>query len=146
MTLEVVDMRFERNALALSSLSPGAQGLVKNIIAESNESDIATPGGKGNKEKFFNHGYDKDPLFQGRSAPGPQVTVSIYYMPANQWEYNNYEVIDKSVGMLSGRRRLAVRLIEKRKVAFYSTGHPKNEKPGLRTNVYTGFTPIDTSR
>src|SRR5262245_50080102 len=146
MTLEVVDMTFERGTLALSSLSPGAQGLIKNIIDESNTSDIATPGGKGNKDKFFNHGYDKDPLYQGRMAPGPKVTVSIYYMPSNKWEYDNYEVIDKEIGMLSGRRRLAVRINEERKVAFYSTGHPKNQKPGLRTNEYTGFTPIDTKK
>ena len=146
MTLEVVDMTSERGALALSSLGAGAQGLVKNIIAESNASDIATPGGKGSKDKFFNNGYDKDPYYQGRIAPGPQVTVSIYYMPSNKFEYDHYEVIDKAVGMLSGRRRLAVRINEQKKVAFYVTGHPKNEKPGLRTNVYTGFTPIDTSR
>jgi hypothetical protein len=146
MTLEVVDMSFERGSLAMSGLGAGAQGLIKNIIDESNSSDIATPGGKGSKDKFFNHGYDKDPLYQGRSSPGPGVTVSVYYMPANKWEYDNYEVIDKAVGMLSGRRRLAVRINEQGKVAFYSTGHPKNETPGLRTNVYTGFTPIDTRK
>lgn len=145
MTLEVVDMKFEKSAQALTSLSAGTQSLVNNIIAESNASDIATPGGSGNKDKFFNHGYDKDPKYQGRSGPGSGVTVSIYYMPANRKEYDDYEVIDEEVGMLSGRRRLAVRT-EGGKVAFYTTGHPKNEKPGLRTNSYTGFVPIDTSR
>ncbi len=144
--MDIVDMSFERGALAMTSLSAGAQQLIRNIIDGANTSDIATPGGKGSKDKFFNHGYDKDPAYQGRSAPGPKVTVSIYYMPSNQWEYDNYEVIDKAVGMLSGRRRLAVRMNEQDKVAFYVTGHPKNEKPGLRTNVYTGFTPVDTKR
>jgi hypothetical protein len=144
MTLEVVDMKFEKSAQALTSLSAGTQALVNNIIAESNTSNIQTPGGTGNKESFFNHGYDLDPKMQGRSKAGPGVTVSIYYMPSNRKEYDDFQVIDKEVGMLSGRRRLVVR-IEGGKVAFYTTSHP-HEKPGLRTNSYTGFVPIDTAR
>lgn len=144
MTLTVVDMRFDKQAQALSSLSEGTRQLVKNIIDESNDSNISTPGGKGNKQKFFNHGYEYDPKLNGRSKNGPGVDVHIYYMPANKREYDDYAVIDKEVGMLSGRRRLVVRF-ESEKVAFYTTAHPE-KKPGLPDNSYGVFTPIDTSR
>lgn len=144
MTLTVTDMRFDKQAQALTSLSAGAQTLIKNIINESNDSNIATPGGTGDKQKFFNHGYEYDPKLNGRSKNGAGVEVHIYYMPSNKREYDDYAVIDKAVGMLSGRRRLAVRF-ESEKVTFYTVAHPE-KKPGLPDNSYGVFTPIDTSR
>ena len=142
MPLTLLDMSLVRHAQALTSLSVGTQTLIANIIAQTDTSDIATPGGKGNKKAFFNHGYDKDPATNGGKL-GLGATVSIYYMPANKKEYDDYEVIDKAVGMLSGRRRLAVRT-ENDKTSFYTTGHPKNE--AIRSNTYTGFVPIDPKR
>lgn len=64
-------------------------------------------------------------------------------MPSNKREYDDYEVIDKQVGMLSGRRRLVVRK-QDGKVTFYTTSHPK-QAAGLRTNSYVTFTPINAS-
>lgn len=145
MTLKVVDMSLVKHAQALSSLSAGTQSLINNIINESNASDIQTPGGSGSKDKFFNHAYNQDPKYQGRIAPGAGVSVAIYYMPSNKNEYDNYNVIDKEVGMLSGRRRLAVR-IEGGAVEFYTTGHPKSDDRDSRSNSYIGFTPVNTKR
>lgn len=143
MTLKLLDMSFNRQAQKLTSLSTGAQTLVKNIIDETNTSNISTPGGSGDKQAFFNHGDDRDPAMQGRKA-AMGVTVSVYYMPANKTEYDNYEVIDKAVGMLSGRRRLVVRT-ENGLTSFYTTSHPR-QQPGLRTNEYGVYTPIDTTK
>jgi hypothetical protein len=70
--------------------------------------------------------------------------VSIYYQPSTASEYNNYDVIDKAEGLLSGRRRLAVR-VENETYSFYTTNHPK-EDVRLRTNVYGVFTPIDPAK
>ena len=143
MPLTLVDMSMVKGAQKLNTLSAGTQALITNIINESNTSNIASAGGTGNKEKFFNHGYDMDPASQGRIRTGPGIDVHIYYMPSNKTEYDGYEVIDKAVGMLSGRRRLVVRK-ENGKVIFYTTSHPR-EAPGLRSNSYTVFTPIDAS-
>jgi hypothetical protein len=137
-------MSLVRNAQALSSLSAGAQQLVANIIAESNASNVPSGGGLGDKQKYFNHSYDKDPSTNGGKLSSG-VKCAVYYMPSSTWEYNNWEVIDGATGMLSGRRRLVVRE-EGDKLSFYTTSHPKNEKPGMRTNVYVVFVPIDTSR
>jgi len=143
MPLTLLDMSFNKQAQALSSLSTGTQALVNNIIAETNTSNIQTPGGTGNKETFFNHNDDRDPAMQGRRA-GPGVDIKVYYMPSNKTEYDNYEVIDKAVGLLSGRRRLVVRT-EGGKTSFYTTSHPR-QKPGLRTNDYGVYVAIDTTR
>jgi hypothetical protein len=144
MTLKLKDMSLVKQASRLSGLGAGLQALVKNIINESNESDIAWgKDGTAKKEQFFNHSYDKDPSTNG-GALGLNVKVSIYYQPSSEKEYNSYEVVDKAVGLLSGRRRLAVRS-ENDVYSFYTTNHPK-EKPGLRTNVYGVFTPIDTTK
>jgi hypothetical protein len=138
----LVDMSFVKQAVKMSTLSVGAQSLINNIINDSNTSNINTPGGAGSKDKFYNHAYDKDPATNGGKLSGA-VAVLVYYMPANKNEYDNYEVIDKAVGMLSGRRRLLTRA-ENDKWSFYMTSHPR-EQPGLRTNVYGQFTPINTA-
>jgi len=143
MTLKLKDMSLYRNAVKLSSLGEGLKALVQAIIDESNESIIPTPGGKAAKEKFLNHGYDKDPATNG-GVLGGRVKVAIYYQPSTKREYDSYEVIDKAVGLLSGRRRLAVRE-EDDTYSFYTTNHP-SEQPGLRTNVYGVFTPIDPAK
>src|ERR1700760_2827032 len=104
----LVDMTFNKQAVKMSGLSAGARALINNIINDSNTSNISTPGGNADKDKFFNHGYDKDPAMGG-SKLAFGVSVMVYYMPANQHEYDNYEVIDKAVGLLSGRRRLLTR-------------------------------------
>jgi hypothetical protein len=69
------------------------------------------------------------------------VTVVIYYIPSKRDEFDGFDVVDQDVGMWSGRRRLAVRC-QNNSYSFYLTQHPA-EAPGLRTNVYTGFTPIN---
>jgi len=144
MTVKLKDMSLLKQAVKLTSLGAGLQALVNNIINESNESNILWgKGGKAKKEQFFNHSYDKDPATAGGPL-GLGVAVSIYYQPSSLAEYNKYEVIDKAVGLLSGRRRLAVR-VENEAYSFYTTSHPK-EKPGLRTNVYQGFIPIDPKK
>lgn len=144
MTLKLVDMKFNKQAQALTSLSEGTQQLVRNIIEEKNDTNIKTPGGSANKQAFYNHPDDRDPEMQGRKA-GPRVTIHVYYMPSNFTEYKNYEVIDKEVGLLSGRRRLVMRTADD-KTAFYTTSHPRQKDARLRTNEYTGYTPIDTTR
>ena len=138
----LVDMSFVKQAVKMSTLSVGAQTLINNIINDSNPSNINTPGGAASKDKFFNHAYDKDPATNGGKL-GSGVSVVVYYMPANKTEYDSYEVIDKAVGLLSGRRRLLTRE-EHDKWSFYMTSHPK-EQPGLRTNAYGVFTPINTA-
>lgn len=143
MPLTLVDMSFVKHAQALTSLSAGTQALVNNIIAESNSSNISTPGGSAAKEAFFNHNYDVDPSTGGKASLS--VNVKVYYMPSNYEEYKYFEVIDKAVGLLSGRRRLITRE-SGGKYTFYTTGHPKDEPIGLRTNSYTNFVPIDTKR
>lgn len=136
MALELLDMSLYRNAQALSGLSAGLQALIGNIVAESNTAFLYGYG----KDAFFNHSYDKDPSTNGGKL-GIGVRVKIYYQPANQREYNNYEVIDKSLGYRSGRRRLAVRC-EGDKYSFYMTNHPKVTTVTNR-NTYGIFTPIN---
>jgi hypothetical protein len=144
MTVKLKDMSLSKQAIKLSTLGAGLQALVNNIINESNDSDIKWGSGEtAGKQAFFNHGYDKDPATNG-GALGLNVKVSIYYQPSTKAEYDNFEVVDKAVGLLSGRRRLAVR-VEDETYSFYTTNHPK-EKPGLRTNVYGVFTPIDPKK
>lgn len=143
MPVKLKDMSLVRNAVKLSTLNAGLRALVTNIINESNDTNIVTPGGTKSKAAFFNHGYDKDPATNGGPL-GLGVTVSIYYQPSTQREYDNWEVVDKAVGLLSGRRRLAVR-VENSEYSFYTTNHPQ-ERPGLRTNVYGVFTPIEPTK
>lgn len=145
MPLPLKDMSNLRHAVALSgNVRSGTRALIKAIINEDNTSKISAGGGavSGNKEKFFNHLGTSDPSTNGKLPLN--VRVWIYYQPATEKEYDNYEVVDKSVGLLSGRGRLAVRE-EGGKYSFWLTSHPK-EKPGLRTNVYMTFTPIDPAR
>ena len=143
MPVKLKDMSMCAQAAKLSELNAGLKALVNNIIDESNESNIQWGAGTAKKEAFFNHSYDKDPATNG-GALGQGIAVSIYYQPSSEKEYNNYDVVDKAVGLLSGRRRLAVR-VENKTYSFYTTNHPK-EKPGLRTNVYGVFTPIDPKK
>ena len=145
MPVKLKDMSFVRHAQSLSSFNAGLRQLVQNVIDETNTSNISWAGGVGNasKSKFFNHLYNRDPATNGGTL-SINVTVHIYYQPATSREYDDYDVIDKSVGMLSGRRRLAVR-IENDEYSFYTTNHP-NQRPGLRTNEYGVFTPIDTTK
>ena len=145
MPLPLKDMSNLRHAVALSgNVRSGTRALINAIINEDNTSKISAGGGavSGNKEKFFNHLGTSDPSTNGTLPLN--VRVWIYYQPATEREYDNYEVVDKSVGLLSGRGRLAVRE-EGGKYSFWLTSHPK-EKPGLRTNVYMNFTPIDPAR
>lgn len=144
MTVKLQDMSFVKQAVKLTSLGAGLQALVSNIINESNDSNIKWGSGKeAAKDAFYNHSYNKDPSTNG-GALSLAVKVSIYYQPSTKKEYDDYEVIDKAVGLLSGRRRLAVR-VENETYSFYTTNHPK-EAPGLRTNVYGVFTPIDPKK
>lgn len=144
MPVKLKDMSLLRQAIGLSKLGAGLQALVTNIINESNESNIRWGSGKlATKQAFFNHGYDKDPATNG-GILGPAVTVSIYYQPSTKNEYNNYDVVDREVGLLSGRRRLAVR-VEDGVYSFYTTNHPREDRR-LRTNVYGVFTPIDPKK
>jgi hypothetical protein len=144
MPVKLKDMTLYKQAAKLSALGTGLQALVNNIINESNASNIQWGSGKvAAKQAFFNHGYDKDPATNG-GALGPGVQVSIYYQPSTANEYKNYDVIDKAVGLLSGRRRLAIR-VESDTYAFYTANHPK-EDARLRTNAYGVFTPIDPKK
>lgn len=143
MPIQLQDMSLYKTAIALSKLGEGVRTLVQNIINESNTTDILWGGGTAGKAAFFNHSYDKDPATNGGKCSGT-VSVSIYYQPSTKREYDAYEVVDKQVGLLSGRRRLAVR-VENGLYSFYTTNHPQ-EKPGLRTNVYGVFTPIDPKK
>ena len=143
MPLNVKDMLLITNAIPLTQCRAGTQTLVKNIINESNASNIAWPNGRGNKSAFFNHTYDKDPAYAW-SKVGCGVTVDVYYQPASDEEYDQYDVVDKAVGMLSARARLLVRT-EDKKVSFYTCSHPK-QSVELRTGEYAHPRPIDTSR
>ena len=147
MTKKLKDMSMCRNAIKLSGLNEALRTLINAIFQET---DNITVFGVGKKVKdFFNHGYDKDPNTNGGAVP-TGVTVLIYYQPASMTEYNNYDTIDEA-GFLSGRRRLAVRIEDSgypshdQLFSFYLTNHPR-EKPGLRTNVYGVFTPIDPAK
>ena len=145
MPLTLKDMSNYRHAVALSgSIRSGTRALIEAIINEDNTSKIVAGGGavSGNKQKFFNHMGTSDPSTNG--VLPTNVRVWIYYQPATAHEYNHYEVVDKNVGLLSGRGRLAVRE-EGGRYSFWLTSHPK-EKPGLRTNVYMNFTPVDPAR
>lgn len=135
MPLEMQDMSLHKGAVPLSGLRAALKTLIDNIVGETNGKVYH---GK-TTDYFFNHAYDRDPSTNGGPL-GLGVNVKIYYQPATDVEYNNWEVID-GAGCLSGRRRLAVR-IESNKASFWMTNHPK-EKPGLRTNVYGLFTPIN---
>lgn len=148
MPFQLQDMSLRRGAIALSGsqVSEGTRALINAIIAEENASVISADGGavSGSKRKFFNHTDDKDPATNG-GDPSGRVLVEIDCMPSSRTEHTAYEVVVKSVGLLSGRRRLAVRR-EGGEYSFWRTGHPKNDKPGLRTNVHTGFSPFDPAR
>jgi hypothetical protein len=143
------DMSGVKNAQALSGLSEPLRTLINAIYAGTEE--ISVWGAAKQVKYFLNHVYDKDPETKG-ALPGG-VTVLIYYQPATQAEYDSWEVIDKHAtgGFLSGRRRLAVRIEAGRHPAyidtfsFYMTNHPK-QQPGLRTNEYGAFTPINTAQ
>lgn len=139
MALELQDMSLHRNAVSLSSLRDAVRTLISNIIAGTNS---LVYHGKST-DYFFNHTYDKDPATNGGKL-GLGTSVKIYYQPATDTEYNNWQVLDQA-GCLSGRRRLAVRVDSSGKASFWMTNHP-NEKPGLRTNVYGVFTPINPAR
>jgi hypothetical protein len=139
MPLTLKDMSLCRNAQALSGVGAGLQSLVNNIVAESNTGFHYGYG----KDAFFNHHYDKDPDTNGGKL-GTGVTVKIYYQPATQKEYDNFEVIDKSLGHRSGRRRLAVRC-QNDKYSFYMTNHPKTTTV-TNKNTYGVFTPIDPAK
>jgi hypothetical protein len=141
--VELVDMSLRKDAQPLSGLGEGLKALIQNIIDQSNESNITWGAGTAGKQAFFNHNYDKDPSTNGGALPNG-VTVQIYYQPSTKREYDAFEVVDKEVGLLSGRRRLAVR-VQDSKYSFYMTNHPE-EKPGLRTNVYGKFTPINPKK
>jgi hypothetical protein len=144
MPVKLQDMSLYKNAIPLSQLNEGARTLVSNIINESNASNIAWGGGgRASKQAFFNHGYDKDPATNGGKL-ALHIEVSIYYMPSTAREYNRWDVVDSNEGLLSGRRRLAVR-VENEKYSFYTTSHPQ-EDPRLRTNVYGLFIPIDPKK
>ncbi len=141
------DMSGVKNAVKLSGLNAPLQGLINAIYDGTDQITVFDVGKKVNE--FFNHGYDKDPATNGGGlATG--IKVLIYYQPATQAEYNNWEVIDNA-GFLSGRRRLAARIESGAhpdymdSYSFYLTNHP-NEKPGLRTNVYGQFTPVDPAK
>ena len=141
------DMTYVKNAVKLSSMNAGTQALVKAIINDSETATITTQvkaddgSYKWSKKKFFNHGDDRDPERGGRENREQGLTISVYYMPASKSEYDDYDVVDKSVGLLSGRRRLVVRE-DSRGTSFYTTNHPKQEA-GLRTNEYGAYTPIN---
>ena len=143
MPVKLKNMSLCTHASKLSDLGGGLKALVNNIINESNESDIRCGSGEtAKKEAFFNHSYDKDPATNG-GALGPGLVVSIYYQPSSATKYNDWKVIDKAVGLLSGRRRLAVR-VEDETYSFFTANHP-NEDPRLRTNSYQ-FIPIDPKK
>lgn len=147
MAKKLKDMSMYRNALKLSSLNTALATLINAIYQGTDE--ITVFGAQKTVKYFFNHGYDKDPDTNGGARP-VGVTVLIYYQPASEAEYQNWQTIDES-GFLSGRKRLAVRIEAGRypdnidTFSFYTTNHP-NEKPGLRTNVYGVFTPIDPAK
>ena len=139
MALDLQNMSLHRNAVSLSGLRGALQTLINNIVAGTNN---LVYHGKST-EYFFNHLYDKDPATNGGKLD-LGTTVKIYYQPATDTEYNNWQVIDRA-GCLSGRRRLAVRVDSGGKASFWMTNHP-NEARGLRTNVYGLFTPIDPAK
>jgi hypothetical protein len=122
-----------RAACPLSGLNANLRTLIADIYA-----------GNASAQTYFNHGYDKDP--ETRGAVGGGSSVHIYYQPATGSE----DTISND-GVLSGRRRLAVKITtcdypEQTAVyAFYLTNHPE-KKPGLPDNSYGIFTPVDTSR
>ena len=78
------------------------------------------------------------------------VSVEIYYFPATESEIASHETISDD-GVLSGRRRLAARRLNagypdyEQIWSFFATNHPR-EKPGMRTNSYGNFTPLDPTR
>jgi hypothetical protein len=133
------DMGLFKNTIALSTMG----GAVKTLI------EAIYNGDAGASDTYFNHGYDKDPNTNGGSVPG-DVKVAIYYFPASEAEIASHETI-AGAGVLSGRRRLAARqraggYPDYEEIwSFYTTNHPR-EKPGLRTNAYGVFTPIDPKR
>ncbi len=122
-----------KGATALSAMNPSTQQLIADIFA-----------GNAGATPFFNHGYDKDP--ETRGSISGTAFVSIYYQPASA----NEDTISNQ-GLLSGRRRLAVKIVkcsypdETEVYAFYTTNHPQ-KKPGLPDNSYGIFTPVDMSR
>ena len=143
MPVKLKDMSLLKNAIPLSGTNAGLRALVTNIINQSNTSNIMSGAGAYAKQAFFNHGYDKDPATNGGKLGGG-VTVDIYYQPSSAKEYESYDVVDKSVGLLSGRRRLAVR-VENETYSFYTTNHPQQDAR-LRTNEYGVFTPINPAK
>jgi hypothetical protein len=136
-------MSLLKNAIALSSVNSGLRALITNIINQSNDSNIASGAGAHTKKAFYNHGYDKDPATNGGKL-GSGVSVDIYYQPSSAKEYDSYDVVDKATGLLSGRRRLAVR-VENETYSFYTTNHPQ-EDARLRTNAYGVFTPVNPAK
>ena len=133
------DMSRYSHAAPLSGYGAPVRTLIEAIYS----------GNAAVSDTYFNHGYDKDPNTNGGAVPG-DVTVWIYYFPATDAEINAHETI-AGAGLLSGRRRLAARRLNggypdyEEIWSFYATNHPR-EKPGLRTNVYGNFTPLDPSR
>lgn len=139
MALDLQDMSLTRHAVALSGLNAALRTLINNLIAETN---TAVYFGK-TTDYFFNHPYNADPATNGGKLD-VSATVRIYYQPATDREYGMGEVLDNA-GCLSGRRRLALRTDSRGKASFWMTNHPK-QSPGLRTNEYDKFTPIDPGR
>jgi hypothetical protein len=142
---KLADMSGFKNAVKKNTLNAALQTLIDAIWAGAADLDIY--GKNVPLKTFFNHGDNRDPASQGGATPG-DVTVWIYYQPATQAEYNNYDTIDEA-GFLSGRKRLAVRKEAGRcggddLWSFYTTNHPKPGPTG-KNNNYGAYTPIDMS-
>ena len=141
MGTKLKDMSLVRNAVKLSTMRESLQTLIKNIYNNENSKVI----GNQRTRYFYNHAYDKDPDVNGRSGLGRGIKVDIYYQPATDHEYENWEVIHDDIYYKSGRRRLAVRVDSRssdEEYGFYMTNHPQ-QRGGLRDNSYGVFTPIN---
>ena len=137
------DMSGARPAQPLDERSTALKRLVAYIFHEDATSVVQN----GQKVRYFyNHrGDDQDPAYNGTGRAPGNVRVDVYYEPANQWEYNHWEVIRDAAYMKSGRRRLAVRTERSgtdELVSFYTMTHPASKIAGVRNNSYGQYTAL----
>jgi len=138
MTLTVYDYA-KKSASKNATPKSGLVVIIRNFIDALIAEDKAC-------QDYFNHGDNRDPNTNGGKCP-TGVTVSIYYAPYTEREYQQWEVIfNKSNTMyVSGKRRIAVRG-EGGVYKFYLANHTGGSTAGMRDNSSYIYTEINLAK
>jgi hypothetical protein len=143
MAWKLEDVSKIAGVLPLSGANMHLRSLIDSLRNENNNLIY----GNKTKASYFNHADNRDPASAGGTCSA-SVSVLVYYAPASDSEYRNWEVVDDD-GFFSGRRRLLVRKyvkslhpVEDIVYSFWQASHPK-EDSRVRTNRYTTYVPVN---